>query len=105
MLRVILVVAAVGVTVYAAIDCVRSPAGQVRGLPKPVWLALIAVTVTFGIGGVAYLIFGRPVPGGDSGPPGPGRVYRGPAPDDDPDFLRSLDDHKRPDEGENRNRT
>ena len=103
MLRVILVVAAIGVTIYAAIDCLRSPAGEIRGLPKPVWLVLIAVTVMFGIGGVAYLLFGRPVPGGDTGPPGPGRVYRGPAPDDDPDFLRSL--RPRPDEGEDRNRT
>lgn len=103
MLRVILVVAAIGVTIYAAIDCLRSPAGEIRGLPKPVWLVLIAVTVMFGIGGVAYLLFGRPVPGGDARPPGPGRVYRGPAPDDDPDFLRSL--RPRPDEGEDRNRT
>jgi hypothetical protein len=104
MLRIILLVAAVGVTIYAAIDCLRSPAAQVRGLPKPVWLVLIGVTVAFGIGGVAYLVLGRPVEGGESGPPGPGRVYRGPAPDDDPDFLRSLE-RKRPDEGEDRNRT
>lgn len=104
MLRVILVVAAIGVTIYAAIDCLRSPADQVRALPKPVWLVLIAVTLMLGIGGIAYLIFGRPNPGSGTPPTGGGRVYRGPAPDDDPDFLRSLN-RKRPDEGENRNRT
>jgi hypothetical protein len=104
MLRVILVVAAIGVTIYAVIDCVRSPADQVRALPKPVWLMLIVVTLMIGLGGIAYLVFGRPNPESGAGPPGGGQVYRGPAPDDDPDFLRSLG-RKRPDEGENRKRT
>ena len=104
MLRFILAVAAIGATIYAAIDCLRSPAGQVRSLPKPLWLLIIVVTVPLAaVGAIAYLVFGRPSPDQDMGPGGGGQIHRGPAPDDDPDFLRSLD-RKRPDEGENRKR-
>jgi hypothetical protein len=103
MLRVIMVVAALGVSVYAAIDCLRSPSNEIRALPKPVWLLVIAVTVLFALGAIAYLIFGRPNSGPTSGPGGGGQIHRGPAPDDDPEFLRSLG-RKRPDEGENRKR-
>jgi Phospholipase_D-nuclease N-terminal len=103
MLRFILAVAAIGVTVYAAIDCMRSPAEQLRTLPKVVWLLVIAVTLPIGaLGGIGYLVFGRPHPEPGMGPGGGGQIHRGPAPDDDPDFLRSLDQH--PDEGENRKR-
>jgi hypothetical protein len=104
MLRFILAVAALGLTIYAAIDCLRSPAGRVRALPKPVWLLVIVVTVPLAaIGGIGYLIFGRPHPEPGMGPGGGTQIHRGPAPDDDPEFLRSIG-RKRPGEGENRKR-
>jgi len=85
MAKVLLVLAAIGVTIYAGIDCLRSDDAEVRGLPKPLWLLLIVAAPLFG--GLLYLLLGRqPAPGA----PGPRRL-RTVAPDDDPDFLRSLD--------------
>lgn len=99
------------VTIYALIDAIMTPRSQVRGLPKALWLLLVVI-IPF-VGAVAWLLLGRPPrsryqggsgPGGGGGgggperpvgprPPGrPGR-RRGPsAPDDDPDFLRRLDE-------------
>jgi hypothetical protein len=85
MAKVLLVLAAIGVTIYAAIDCFRSDDAEIRGLPKPLWLLVIIAAPL--VGGVMYLLLGRqPVPGA----PDP-RRQRLVAPDDDPDFLRSLD--------------
>jgi hypothetical protein len=79
--------------IYALVDCVQTPSGDVRVLPKLAWMALIVLPV---LGPVLWLVFGRddsvvrrllfPAPTG--GPaPGPRRAL---APDDDPDFLRGL---------------
>jgi hypothetical protein len=85
MAKVLLVLAAIGVTIYAAIDCIRSDDAEIRGLPKPLWLLLIVAFPLFG--GVTYILLGRqPAPGSPTS-----RRLRTIAPDDDPDFLRSLD--------------
>jgi Phospholipase_D-nuclease N-terminal len=86
MLRVIVVLLTVGVTIYALVDCLRSSDVEVRVLPRPAW-ALVALLVPL-FGGVAYLVFGR-----QRAPVHAGRMV---APDDDPDFLRSLDVPRRP---------
>lgn len=102
------------VTIYALIDCIMTPHAQARGLPKVLWLVLVVILPV--AGAVAWLLLGRPPStrfhrgtgdgaggngGGGGGPerpvgprlPGrPGR-RRGPvAPDDDPAFLRRLDE-------------
>jgi len=85
---VVLLLLSVGVTVYALVDCWRSTDDEVRGLPRPAWILLIILVGPLGIpafGSVAYLLFGRPVAI-------PRRGRRVPAPDDDPEFLRRLDD-------------
>ena len=94
MVRGILLLIAVGVNIYALVDCWRSTPEEIRGLPKRSWLILMAVlfplalVVYIPLGGLAYLVFGRrSVPGDPTSRPGP-RVI---APDDDPDFLRSVD--------------
>lgn len=96
MAKVLLVLAAIGVTIYAGIDCLRSDDAEVRGLPKPLWLLVIVAAPLFG--GLLYLLIGRE--------PGPGaanpRRLRMVAPDDDPDFLRTLDAPPRNREGEHR---
>ena len=48
MARVIVFLAVIGVTIYAAIDCLRSDDAEIRGLPKPLWLLLIVAVPTYG---------------------------------------------------------
>src|SRR4051794_13721626 len=87
---VVLLLISVGVTIYALVDCWRSTDDEVRGLPRPAWVLLIILVGPLGfppIGAAAYLLFGRPTPLAR-----PGRVL---APDDDPDFLRTLDLERR----------
>lgn len=87
--------------VYGVLNIVTTPAEQVRNLPKPVWLVLVVLLPL--VGGIAWLVAGRPRPGDTraGGAPQPGRpVARpprppravSPAPDDDETFLRGLRD-------------
>ncbi|MDR6571816.1 hypothetical protein J2X60_000441 [Curtobacterium sp. 320] len=78
-LWLIVVVAAVAFTVYAAIDAATMPRERVRSLSRGVWVLLVIVLPV--LGGVLWFVLGRAPairPGGGSG-------YRGP--EDDPDFL------------------
>ena len=85
MAKVLLVLAAIGVTIYAAIDCLRSDDAEIRGMPKPLWLLVIVAFPL--VGGVMYILLGRqPAPGSPAA-----RRLRTIAPDDDLDFLRTLD--------------
>ena len=86
-MRLILLLLAVGVTIYALVDCLRSGNDEVRGLPKPLWV-LVVLLFFPPVGGLAYPFLGRPV--GSSGASMRGRP-RVVAPDDDPDFLRTLE--------------
>jgi Phospholipase_D-nuclease N-terminal len=96
MARVILFLAVIGVTIYAAIDCFRSDDAEIRSLPKPVWLLVIVALLPFG--GLLWIVLGRqPIPG-----PPTARRLRTIAPDDDPDFLRSLKPPPRSRDGERR---
>jgi hypothetical protein len=75
--------------VYCLVDCVQTDSALVRTLPKPLWVLLILVVPL--VGGIAWLLAGRP-----EGRPGdaPGQGGSRPAaprgPDDDPDFLRRM---------------
>ncbi len=92
----------VAVPLYALIEAVRSPAEQVRFMSKWLWALLVFFLGIFGA--VLWFVFGRPrlpANGGDSGggsgglslPPGLGPRPRGPlAPDDDPEFLKRVDE-------------
>jgi hypothetical protein len=92
-----------GLLVYCLIDCVQTPDGAQRNLPKWAWILLILFFPI--VGGIAWLVAGRPerspshgrVAGfpeyqrdqwgsGRSGSSGRGSG----APDDDPEFLRQL---------------
>ena len=108
-----------GFWLYCLTDAILTPAAECRGLPKPAWVAVIAVT--FIGGAIAWLIVREPAYS-PSAPPGGARddgyfragrwtraddaVARHPAgrarvtgavrtaprgPDDDPEFLRALD--------------
>lgn len=83
MLRVVLAVAFFAFTVYCVVDAVKSDKDEVRRLPKWLWVTLTIITTP--LGGIAWLLLGRPRPEGGKG----GRL--GPlGPDDDPDFLRGI---------------
>ena len=108
----ILFLAALAIWLYAVLDSVSSDRTQVRRLPKGLWVAI--VLLTFIVGAVAWLMYGRPRasaprrptlgssgrtawptrPGRDTAAPPEGLFGRGagrPAPDDDPEFLAGLD--------------
>lgn len=89
MARALLVLALVGLTVYTLIDCARTPAADVRNLPKALWLLLIVVLPV--VGPVGWLLAGR-----QTRRQPPRAVGRGPVgPDDDPDFLRRVEEQRR----------
>lgn len=84
MLRVVGVLLGLAVYIWFIVDVLRTSGGSVRTLPKFVWL-LIVILIPL-LGGVLWLLGGRPRGQGR-------RRRRGPvAPDDDPAFLRQLDD-------------
>ena len=83
-----------GLTIFCLIDCIQTPQIAVRNLPKWAWIVLILLFPL--IGGVAWLVAGRPVPGARrqdyvSGYPEYRRDPAGPlGPDDDPAYLHEL---------------
>ena len=84
-------------TVYALFSCIQTPDEDVPHLPKLLWIVLI-VFVPFA-GPIVWLLMSRAyanrqesvVRREPSKPAG-----RPPAPDDDPDFLKSLDRYRDP---------
>jgi Phospholipase_D-nuclease N-terminal len=64
-------------------------ADRVRAMPRFLWVLVILLIPL--IGPAAYFVFGRPLPPPREG--GPVRRSQPPpaSPDDDPDFLRSMD--------------
>src|SRR4051812_47882907 len=92
-LLVFLAIADLAVLVIALIDCLSVPAEDIRALPRVLWVVLIIVFTP--IGGIAWFAAGRPVSvpanAAHGHPAGTRTTARGSgAPDDDPDFLRSL---------------
>jgi hypothetical protein len=81
--------------VFCVLDVVTTPEDAVRNLPKLLWLLLVVVLPL--VGGVAWLVAGRPAPR-DRRTPARGAATRTRAasapppttPDDDEAFLRSL---------------
>ena len=91
--QAILVLVTIGVTIYAVVDCLRCDAADVRSLPKPMWLVVIVLLPL--AGGLLWIFLG------DSSTPGHSfghRKVKVVAPDDDPDFLRTLKPRRRHDD-------
>lgn len=86
--RVIVVLLIVGITIYSVIDCLRTSDAQIRSLPKPLWLLVIIGLPP--AGALLWIWLGQQQTPGSGGGPKPRTL----APDDDPDFLRSLDPPK-----------
>jgi hypothetical protein len=95
MLRALIFLLPLALTIFAFIDCLNTPEDEVKHLPKVAWVFIILL---FWIAGpVVWLAAGkvRGAPGGGRSTPSPwhrGRRTTWVAPDDNPEFLRSLKD-------------
>ncbi|WFR83586.1 PLDc N-terminal domain-containing protein [Arthrobacter sp. Y-9] len=101
--RVIISVVIVAVCIYALIDCLRTDSREVRGVPKGVWI--VALLLLPLLGALLWFLLGRPRSAATrpatGGPATNGRAAGGTAsgrplgPDDDPQFLRNLEERRR----------
>ena len=80
--------ALLGLLVYCLLDLLRTPAEQVRSLPKPLWLLLMLLAAPVGV--LGWLFVGRPVAATRPAPSPKARPSSPRPPDDDEEFLRSL---------------
>ena len=82
-------------SVYALFSCIQTPDEDVPHLPKFVWIVLI-VFVPF-VGPIVWLLMSRTQAVRRDAAERPHRPAGRPvAPDDDPDFLKSLDRYRDP---------
>ncbi|MFF2349948.1 PLD nuclease N-terminal domain-containing protein [Kitasatospora sp. NPDC058115] len=97
MLRILTFVLPLALWVWAFIDCLTTPEEEVKHLPKVVWVIIVLLFPL--VGSIAWLVAGkqrgvRTAPAGGHGAGGPAydrrRDGRPLAPDDDPEFLASL---------------
>ncbi|HEY7044714.1 MAG TPA: PLD nuclease N-terminal domain-containing protein [Nocardioidaceae bacterium] len=80
--------------IYSWVEIAMSDPTQVRQLPRWVWTLVVFVPL---LGAICWLVLGRP--NGSTVPqPVPKPKPRVVAPDDDPDFLRSLRHRKPPED-------
>lgn len=90
MVRIVLTVifVAVVLAVVAAVDCALSSRGEVRTLPKFLWILIVLLAPV--LGPILWFVFGHPRAGRNSN-----EASSSPAapktPDSDPVFLRGLD--------------
>jgi hypothetical protein len=99
MLRYLPFLLVLALWIYAFIDCLNTPEEEVRGLPKPIWVIIILLFGEVLVGPIAWLVAGKvrntPAGGVTPGPDSPGHRGRRTewvAPDDNPEFLKSLKD-------------
>ncbi|NSC23230.1 PLDc_N domain-containing protein [Streptomyces albus subsp. chlorinus] len=83
--------------IYAFIDCLNTPENEVRKLPKVLWVIIILLFGQVLLGPIAWFVVGRPRRNAPYGAVRP-QERRWVAPDDNPDFLKSLDDRTKPEE-------
>jgi hypothetical protein len=82
-LLMLLVIVDLLVIAIAMADCLATPRGAARVLPRGLWILLILLGSP--VGAVAWLTLGRP-----GAPLRPRAPARAPGPDDDTEFLRDL---------------
>ncbi|MEV8569766.1 PLD nuclease N-terminal domain-containing protein [Streptomyces sp. NPDC051322] len=102
MLRYLPFLLVLALWIYAFIDCLNTPEEEVRGLPKVVWVIIILLFGEVLVGPIAWLVAGRNRRGPVAGST-PSEWHRNQrttwtAPDDNPEFLRSLKEEARKDE-------
>ncbi|MFB0617026.1 PLD nuclease N-terminal domain-containing protein [Streptomyces sp. AGS-58] len=93
MLRYLPFLLVLALWIYAFVDCLNTPDDEVRHLPKAAWLVIVLLFGEVLVGPVAWLLTGRVRPGSAGGSAAArhgGTAARWVAPDDNPEFLRSL---------------
>lgn len=98
MTRVLPTILILALTVWCLVSIVQASDGAVRNLPRWAWIVLVLIFPL--VGGVAYVVAGRPLASVEGYGRGSAGRYRGspgaprrPAPrgpDDDEDFLKGL---------------
>ncbi|MEI5527262.1 PLD nuclease N-terminal domain-containing protein [Streptomyces brasiliscabiei] len=100
MLRVLMYLVPLALTIYAFIDCLNTPEDEAKHLPKIAWVFIILLFWI--VGPIAWLAAGklRNVPEGGRTPSEWHRSHRTEyvAPDDNPEFLKSLAEDNKKDE-------
>ncbi|MCK1796605.1 PLD nuclease N-terminal domain-containing protein [Streptomyces sp. XM4193] len=76
------------VWIYAFIDCLNTPEKEVRKLPKVMWVIIVLLFGQVLIGPIAWFAVGRPRKTAYGSTKANERRWV--APDDNPDFLKSL---------------
>ncbi|MER5734466.1 MULTISPECIES: PLD nuclease N-terminal domain-containing protein [unclassified Streptomyces] len=85
MLRALMFILPLALLIYAFIDCLNTPEDEVKHLPKVVWVLVILLFPL--VGSVGWLVAGKERHRvGGAGRRAGGWV----APDDNPEFLKSL---------------
>ncbi|MGC4747232.1 PLD nuclease N-terminal domain-containing protein [Micromonospora sp. DT201] len=103
-LYVLLFLVQIVLAVCALISCLSAEEGQIRALPRIAWVLIILFFPL--VGSIAWFVAGRePAPGARKGwPGGTGTAQRQHprpvAPDDDPEFLRSMQDRAKQEDQE-----
>ncbi|MGY1437307.1 PLD nuclease N-terminal domain-containing protein [Streptomyces reniochalinae] len=97
MIRLLPVLVILALWIYAFIDCLNTPENEVRKLPKVVWVILILLFGQVLLGPIAWFLVGRPR---RNTPYGAVRAdeRRWVAPDDNPEFLKSLEGGRPPED-------
>ncbi|MFF3402576.1 PLD nuclease N-terminal domain-containing protein [Streptomyces sp. NPDC002659] len=102
MLRYLPFLLVLALWIYAFIDCLNTPEQEVKHLPKVVWVIIVLLFGEVLIGPIAWLAAGRDrkATAGGSTRSEWHRNHRTEfvAPDDNPDFLKSLKDDNKKDE-------
>ena len=89
MSRILPTVLLLAFTVWCLVSLVQAPDGAVRNLPRWAWVVLVLLFPL--VGGLAYVVAGRPLATADGpGGPDPRRRPTPRGPDDDEDFLKGL---------------
>lgn len=89
MLRVLMFLVPLALSIYAFIDCLSTDEKHIRYMPKPIWAILVLLFPL--VGSISWLIVGKDRTA-EQAAASPGRSGGWVAPDDNPDFLRSLRD-------------
>ncbi|MGR4884602.1 PLD nuclease N-terminal domain-containing protein [Streptomyces sp. LARHCF249] len=99
MLRYLPFLLLLALTIYAFIDCLNTPEEEVKHLPKPVWVIIILLFSI--VGPVVWLAAGKKRAAATGGGRAPRRA-QWVAPDDNPEFLKSLREEQEKDQDKNR---